>query len=224
MRVACPFPLILSRLRHEHGLTGKDLAALVGCSHTALYAWERGKSWPTTNWLHRLAVTLGVTPNYLLGWAMPKISLDNWNDIGNNCAIREYPEWELIMAFEIVEKKRRVGSEHKISITSNGTFIINSSATAGFVGDRTHADVYVDKNDAGATVAFHFTKKPSTNTYVVTKHKSASSLSAKATLDKIGYRKNNKHEVFNAQSNSISVGGRTLSVLKIEIAKDLLRA
>lgn len=127
------------------------------------------------------------------------------------------------MAYELVEKKRRFGSDYKISITKGRTFILNAPATRDVVDDDTHTEIYVDKDGDPKVVkvAFRFGKRTGKNSYVVTHHKSASSVSAKAALDLAGY-KSTEHVVCDAEIASRVIGGKKRKVLEIEIPKDLL--
>ena len=66
------------RIRHERGLTLKQIEAKVGVSATHISEIERGNTSPTIGALDRIAGALGVLPSYLIDIpAMPEIRVQH---------------------------------------------------------------------------------------------------------------------------------------------------
>lgn len=61
------FPERIKELRAEKGLSTRELAKQVGCSHIAISRWERGTKKPNIDNLIALARFLKVSTDYLLG-------------------------------------------------------------------------------------------------------------------------------------------------------------
>lgn len=57
----------LRTLRRERNLTQKQLAELIGVQHTIISFWELGDRIPSPSMLVKLACTLHVSTDYLLG-------------------------------------------------------------------------------------------------------------------------------------------------------------
>ena len=57
----------LSRLRKERGLTQKELAKKIGITHNLVSDYETGRSAPNGEMVVRLALTLNVTSDEILG-------------------------------------------------------------------------------------------------------------------------------------------------------------
>jgi transcriptional regulator with XRE-family HTH domain len=63
-------PLLGTRLREwrdKRGYTQENLADLLGISSQQIYRYESGKNDPTADLLSRMAKTLGVSADFLLG-------------------------------------------------------------------------------------------------------------------------------------------------------------
>ena len=57
----------IKALRLEKGLTQPQLAQLVGVSNGMISIWENNIKQPKANYLKKLALTFGVSSDYLLG-------------------------------------------------------------------------------------------------------------------------------------------------------------
>ena len=57
----------LKQMREKRGLTQEELAAQLGVAYQQIWRWESGKNDPTGDTLKRMANTLEVTTDYLLG-------------------------------------------------------------------------------------------------------------------------------------------------------------
>lgn len=60
------FPERLSKLRKEHGLTQKGLAAAIGVHVTQVQRYEWGSSQPTLDVIRKLSIALGVNSDTLV--------------------------------------------------------------------------------------------------------------------------------------------------------------
>jgi hypothetical protein len=152
-----------------------------------------------------------------LGWINTNKDLDNTYSNVHNIPVREHPEWEDIMTWIQTEKKRRPASEYRVGISAAKSFILNSSAAKDIAKDFPYADIW-SYNDGERTVkvAIEFVRKQGKNSYVVTHHKSAASISGKATLD--GLRFNHKeHMSVDAKPETRNIAGKRREVLELEI-------
>lgn len=62
-------PLRLRKLRHDRGMSARDLGAAVGVSDRQIYRYEWGKSQPPEHMVRALAAFFRKKPQWLLGWA-----------------------------------------------------------------------------------------------------------------------------------------------------------
>jgi len=56
---------VITRLRHERGMTQAQLAVVVGVDRRTIRRWESGQSKPRNSHLIRLALALDVEPEAL---------------------------------------------------------------------------------------------------------------------------------------------------------------
>lgn len=59
------FGQALKLLRKYNGLTQKDLAKRIGCCEQSIAAYEKGKTFPSTQILHKLAIFFDMPENDL---------------------------------------------------------------------------------------------------------------------------------------------------------------
>lgn len=58
---------IIAAERTRNGLTQEQLALRIGVSVNSVASWEQGRATPGSTYLGKLADTLGVSADYLLG-------------------------------------------------------------------------------------------------------------------------------------------------------------
>lgn len=63
--------LAIKQLRNKLHISQTDFANSVGVSLRTIGSWERGESMPNAEQVWNCAVTLGCTPNDILGWEEP---------------------------------------------------------------------------------------------------------------------------------------------------------
>jgi hypothetical protein len=101
--------------------------------------------------------------------------------------------WEMLMAYEIVQKKvRGAGRQEQVSISTNGRqFLISSGAMKTYMGGANFVEIYVDRGAAGneVKIGLHPTNVESPNTYSLVRpgRSKAGYVMAKATLSQLGY-------------------------------------
>lgn len=57
----------LKEVRQEKGWTQKQLAAAINTTDDSIYSWEKGRSQPSIELLHKLCRVLEVSSDYLIG-------------------------------------------------------------------------------------------------------------------------------------------------------------
>lgn len=57
----------LKEVRKEKGWTQKQLAAAINTTDDSIYSWEKGRSEPSIELLHKLCKVLEVSADYLIG-------------------------------------------------------------------------------------------------------------------------------------------------------------
>ena len=60
--------LRIREIRNALGITQQELATRMDIDLKTIGNWERGKTIPNAEQVWNLALALGCTPNYLLGW------------------------------------------------------------------------------------------------------------------------------------------------------------
>lgn len=61
----------LKEARKARGVTQKQLATMIGVSEGAVKTWEQETADPSVNALRSIAIALGVSADYLLGYDVP---------------------------------------------------------------------------------------------------------------------------------------------------------
>lgn len=126
------------------------------------------------------------------------------------------------MAYEIIQKGRRSGTKHTVTITNRGLIIFNAACAREYLKDSPYLQVLVDRDSAkdSIRVAFLPTTEEGANTFSVVKSAKGSSaaMSGRSVVGQLGL-KTDRSQAFEALWVERAILGRKQGVLEIEVER-----
>lgn len=128
------------------------------------------------------------------------------------------------MGYEVIEKRRRTGGRHSITITKRGLIIFSAACTREYLKDCPCVHVLVDRDAAkdSIRIAFLPLREETPNAFRVVKSAkgSAAAMSGRSVIGQVGF-KTDQTQSFEAQWVERTIQGRKQGVLEIEVERAL---